>query len=81
MRYKKDLKNLNELINQAKELSGIKTRREVLIYAMQLYIDNLDRQYKINERSFYELTKHLAGSIEGPSDLAHNKKYLEGFGS
>lgn len=73
-------KNLNELINQAKKRSGIKTKLEVLIDAMQLYIDYLELQYKISEHSFYELTEHLAGSIEGPSDLSHNKKYLEGFG-
>jgi len=28
----------------------------------------------------YQLTKHLAGSLEGPSDLGHNKDYLQGFG-
>ena len=73
-------KNLDELIFQAKKLTGIKTKREVLIYAMQLYVDYLERQHNISDHSFYELTKHLAGSIEEPSDLAHNKKYMEGFG-
>ena len=32
------------------------------------------------QKSFYELTKHLAGNVEGPSDLAHNKKHMQGFG-
>jgi len=72
--------NLDDLVEQAKRLSGIKTKREVLIYAMQLYVDYLERQYSKTNKSFYELTKHLAGSVEGPPDLAHNKKYLEGFG-
>ncbi len=32
--------------------------------------------------SAYEVSKHLAGSIKGgPSDLATNKKYLEGLGA
>ena len=31
--------------------------------------------------SAYDVSKHLAGSIKGgPSDLATNKKYLEGLG-
>ena len=31
--------------------------------------------------SAYEVSKHLAGSIkDGPSDLATNRKYLEGLG-
>lgn len=73
-------KNLDELIFQAKKLTGIKTKRDVLFYAMQLYVDYLEQRHKISDHSFYELTKHLAGTIEGPSDLAHNKKYMEGFG-
>jgi len=27
-------------------------------------------------KSFYELTQHLAGSVEGPSDLGRNKKRM-----
>ena len=31
--------------------------------------------------TFYELTKHLCGSVRGgPSDLATNPKYMRGFG-
>jgi metal-responsive CopG/Arc/MetJ family transcriptional regulator len=30
--------------------------------------------------SAYELIKHLAGTLEGPSDLATNPKYMKGFG-
>ena len=32
------------------------------------------------QESFYELTKHLAGSVEGPSDLVHDKRHMNGFG-
>jgi predicted nucleotidyltransferase len=31
------------------------------------------------QKSFYELTKHLAGSVEGPSDLDHDKKHMQGL--
>lgn len=31
------------------------------------------------QKSFYELTKHLAGSVEDPSGLAHDKKHMPGF--
>jgi hypothetical protein len=72
---------LEELIKRAKALSGLKTRQEILDHAVQLFLQHLE-QKKIpdGQKSFYELTKHLAGSIEGPSDLAHNKKHMQGFG-
>jgi len=31
------------------------------------------------QKSFYELTKRLAGSVEGPSDLAQDKKHMQGL--
>jgi predicted nucleotidyltransferase len=31
------------------------------------------------QQSFYELTKHLAGSVDGPSELSHNKKHTQGL--
>lgn len=72
--------NLDELISHAKNLSGLKTKNEILVYALQLYIEYLEKKFSVTNRSFYELTKDLAGSIEGAPDLAHNKKHLEGFG-
>lgn len=30
--------------------------------------------------SFYDLTKHLCGSVKGKPDLAIHPKYLKGFG-
>lgn len=31
-------------------------------------------------KSFYDLTKHLCGSVAGPADLSTNKKYMAGYG-
>lgn len=72
---------VDELIKRAKALSGLKTRQEILDRALQLFLQHLE-QTKIpgRQKSFYELTKHLAGSVEGPIDLAHNKQHLQGFG-
>ena len=44
----------------------------------------LDQIVKSNEaitpNSCLDLAKDLIGSVEGPSDLSHNKKYLKGYG-
>jgi hypothetical protein len=72
--------NLDELFSRAKNLSGFKTKNEILVYALQLYIEYLEKKSSANNHSFYELTKDLAGSIEGAPDLAHNKTHLKGFG-
>ncbi len=72
---------LDELIKRAKALSGLKTRQEILDHALQLFLQHLEqKEIAGRQRSFYELTKHLAGSVDGPSDLAHNKKHMQGFG-
>jgi Arc/MetJ-type ribon-helix-helix transcriptional regulator len=34
----------------------------------------------ITPNSCLDLAKDLIGSVEGPSDLSHNKKYLKGYG-
>ena len=34
----------------------------------------------IDSGSAYDLVKHLVGTLEGPSDLATNPKYMKGFG-
>jgi hypothetical protein len=71
---------INDLIKRAKTLSGLRTKQDILSSALKHYLEYLKRNGAKTEKSFYELTKHLAGSIEGPTDLAHNKKYLQGFG-
>lgn len=71
---------MNKLISKAKTLSGLKTKQEILNHALQFYVEHLELN-KINKnQSVYQLTEHLAGSVEGPSDLAHNKKYMQEFG-
>ncbi|GEM_PF-5923290 len=71
---------MNELISKAKILSGLKTKQAILNQALQFYIEHLELNKTDKNMSFYQLTEHLAGSIEGPSDLAHNKEYMQGFG-
>ena len=66
--------NDNKLIMRAKKLSGLKSKREILRQALQFYVRYLEKQDIKAEKSFYELTKHLAGTLEGPDDLAHNPK-------
>ena len=34
----------------------------------------------ITANSCLDLAKDLVGSVEGPTDLSHNKKHLEGYG-
>lgn len=70
----------NRLIKQAQKLSGLKSRQEVLDQALRLYVSHLEPKSGNGMRSFYDLTKHLAGSVEGPADLAHGKKHMRGFG-
>ncbi|MDZ7361002.1 MAG: hypothetical protein ONB46_09785 [candidate division KSB1 bacterium] len=63
-------RTLDELIKRAKALSGLKTKQEILDQARQLFLRHLEQQKILDkQKSFYELTKHLAGSVEGPSDL------------
>jgi len=71
---------MNELISKAKMLSGLKTKQAVLNQALQFYIEHLELNGTNKKQSFYKFTEHLAGSIEGPSDLAHNKVYMQDFG-
>jgi len=72
---------IDDLIKRAKLLSGLKTKQEILDRALQLFLQQLEQKRFFDKKeSFYELTKHLAGSVEGPSDLAHNKQHMQGFG-
>ena len=34
----------------------------------------------VTPNSCLDLAKDLMGSVEGPSDLSYNKKYLKGYG-
>ena len=71
---------VDALVKQAQKLSGLKKKEEVLSQALRIYVEHLEKPANNGSPSFYELTKHLAGSVRGPSDLAHNKKHMQGFG-
>lgn len=74
-------RSLDQLIKRAKVLSGLKTKQEILDQALQFFLQHLQQQKVFEkQKSFYELTKHWAGSVDGPSDLAHNRQHLQGFG-
>ena len=54
------------------------TRSELIRYAIEQYVES---ETCIQEApSVYELSKHLAGSVKGPSDLATNPDHMEGYG-
>ena len=48
----------------------IRTALESIVNANEAIIPN----------SCLELAKDIVGSVEGPSDLSRNKKYLKGYG-
>ena len=71
---------IDDLIIRARVLSGLASREEIISKAVQLLVEHLEKESETTGKSFFELTSQFAGSVEGPSDLAHNKKYLQGFG-
>ena len=48
----------------------IRTALESIVNANEAIITN----------SCLDLAKDIVGSVEGPSDLSHNKKHLKGYG-
>jgi hypothetical protein len=48
----------------------IRTALESIVTANEAIIPN----------SCLDLAKDIVGSVEGPSDLSHNKKHLKGYG-
>ena len=48
----------------------IRTALESIVNANEAIIPN----------SCLDLAKDIVGSVEGPSDLSHNKKHLKGYG-
>ena len=67
---------LESKLNSIAHKSGL-SRSEIVRNALTEYFsrDDLNRS-----GSFLDLARDLAGSIEGPSDLASNKSHMEGFG-
>jgi predicted transcriptional regulator len=67
---------LAELARQAK------TRRVTKSWLVRESLEKgLREQPSAGAASCYDLARDLAGTVKGlPKDLAHNPKYLEGFG-
>lgn len=48
---------------------------------MRLVDEALEHEpLSVPEGSFLEGIEHIVGSVEGPSDLSTNRKYMEGLG-
>ncbi len=67
------------LMEKAKKMAGVNDEEYIISKALKLFVDKFEHPNKRN-KSFYELSKDIAGCIEGPKDLSSNKKYLENFG-
>jgi len=56
-------------------------RRESKSALIRAALDHIVKSHeKVTPNSCLDLVKDLIGSVEGPSDLSHNKKYLKGYG-
>lgn len=64
-------------IKRLAELEGTSAKEAVLRLVEQALEDE---KLEAPEGSFLSGIEHLVGSVEGPSDLSTNPKYLEGFG-
>jgi len=69
-----NLENKITYLSKKKGISKSMLVREALIE----YLSNSEVKAK---SSFSDLAKDLSGSLEGPTDLSTNPKYLSGFGS
>ncbi len=67
---------IKEKLKLISEKKGI-SRSEIVRSALLEYFshDELDKK-----GSFLDLSKDLAGSVAGPSDLSTNKSHLDGYG-
>ncbi|MFQ5582921.1 MAG: CopG family transcriptional regulator [Calditrichia bacterium] len=52
-------------------------KSEIVRRALIAYFSRDDAS---NSGSFLDLSKDLAGSVEGPADLSTNKTHMEGYG-
>jgi hypothetical protein len=64
----------HEVASEARRLGT--TKSAVVRGALELFI----KRGRHGRRSCLDLAGDLIGSLDGPSDLSHNKKRLEGFG-
>lgn len=67
---------IKKKLNSFAKRKGL-SRSEIIRSALLEYFsrDEFDK-----EGTFLDLSKDLAGSLEGPTDLSTNKKYLDGYG-
>jgi predicted DNA-binding protein len=74
------LKLPDELLAQLEEAANARRITKSLLVRESLE-KALHEQPRAGEVSCYDLARDLAGSIKGlPKDIAHNPKYMEGFG-
>jgi len=48
--------------------------------ARRAIVEYLSHDHVYNSSSFLELSRDIAGCVEGPSDLSTNKAHLKGYG-
>ncbi len=67
---------IKKKLNSFAKKKGL-SRSEIIRSALLEYFsrDELDKK-----GTFLELSKDLAGSVDGPPDLSVNKNYLDGYG-
>jgi metal-responsive CopG/Arc/MetJ family transcriptional regulator len=67
---------LNTQLNSYAEKKGL-NKSEIVRLAL---IEYLSKDHSNSTNSFLSLSKDLAGSVNGPSDLSTNKAYLKDYG-
>jgi hypothetical protein len=55
-----------------------RTKSDVARQALEAYLNG---GKEAGQGAFLELAADLVGSLEGPGDLSHNPKYMDGFGT
>ena len=67
---------LKKKLNSFAKRKGL-SRSEIIRSALLEYFSRDEFE---KEGTFLDLSKDLAGSLEGPTDLSANEKYLDGYG-
>lgn len=69
--------DLNALLETAAEKEHV-SKSVILREALEA---RLKKSKSARKSSAYDLVRHLSGSLEGPTDLATDPKYMKGFGA
>jgi Arc/MetJ-type ribon-helix-helix transcriptional regulator len=67
---------LDANLNEAVRRRGL-SKSEIVREALQAYLAGKNGH---QAESCLDLARDLWGSLEGPADLSHNRKHLEGYG-